>query len=87
MPSNFRTAGDPCCRGSESGWWSGGDGTEGVFTAIIKCIEGFDNHHRLHSGIDYQTPMEIHHEYLNHQLAGITIATRSLSGESGTPQK
>ena len=36
---------------------------------IVKYIEGFYNRERLHSALDYKTPLEVHHEYLNGQLA------------------
>ena len=37
--------------------------------AIVQYIEGFYNRKRLHSGLDYKTPLEVHNEYLNRQLA------------------
>jgi len=36
---------------------------------VVKCIEGFYNRQRLHSGLGYKTPLEVHNEYLNRQLA------------------
>lgn len=36
---------------------------------VVRYIEGFYNRQRLHSGLDYQTPLEVHNEYLNRQLA------------------
>lgn len=36
---------------------------------VVTYIEGFYNRRRLHSGLDYQTPLEVHNEYLNRQLA------------------
>ena len=36
---------------------------------VVKYIEGFYNRQRLHSGLAYQTPLEVHNEYLNRQLA------------------
>jgi hypothetical protein len=36
---------------------------------VVKYIEGFYNRRRLHSGLGYQTPLEVHNEYLNRQLA------------------
>jgi putative transposase len=36
---------------------------------VVKYIEGFYNRQRLHSGLDYKTPLEVHNEYLNRQLA------------------
>ncbi len=37
--------------------------------AIVKYIEGFYNQRRLHSGLDYKTPHEVHTEYLKHHVA------------------
>jgi transposase InsO family protein len=37
--------------------------------AIVQYIEGFYNRRRLHSGLAYQTPLEVHNEYLNRQRA------------------
>lgn len=37
--------------------------------ALVKYIEGFYNQRRLHSGLDYKTPHEVHTEYLNRQIA------------------
>lgn len=37
--------------------------------AIVQYIEGFYNRRRLHSGLDYKVPLEVHNEYLNRQLA------------------
>lgn len=36
---------------------------------VVKYIEGFYNQQRLHSGLGYRTPLEVHTEYLNGQLA------------------
>lgn len=36
---------------------------------VVKYIEGFYNRQRLHSGLDCKTPLEVHNEYLNRQLA------------------
>ncbi|MEV7042735.1 integrase core domain-containing protein [Amycolatopsis sp. NPDC051061] len=36
---------------------------------VVKYIEGFYNRQRLHSGLDYKTPLEVHNEYLSRQLA------------------
>jgi putative transposase len=36
---------------------------------VVKYIEGFYNGQRLHSGLGYKTPLEVHNEYLNGQLA------------------
>lgn len=36
---------------------------------VVKYIEGFYNQQRLHSGLGYRTPLEVHNEYLNRQLA------------------
>jgi putative transposase len=36
---------------------------------VIKYVEGFYNRERLHSGLGYKTPLEVHNEYLNGQLA------------------
>lgn len=36
---------------------------------VVKYIEGFYNQRRLHSGLGYKTPLEVHNEYLNGQLA------------------
>jgi putative transposase len=37
--------------------------------AIVYYVEGFYNRQRLHSGLGYKTPLEVHNEYLNRQLA------------------
>jgi putative transposase len=37
--------------------------------AIVQYIEGFYNRKRLHSGLGYKAPLEVHNEYLNRQLA------------------
>jgi putative transposase len=37
--------------------------------AVVQYIEGFYNRKRLHSGLDYQVPLEVHNEYLNRQRA------------------
>lgn len=37
--------------------------------AIVKYIEGFYNRKRLHSGLGYKTPHEVHTEYLTRQSA------------------
>lgn len=36
---------------------------------VVKYIEGFYNRKRLHSGLGYKAPQEVHDEYLNGQLA------------------
>jgi transposase InsO family protein len=36
---------------------------------VVKYIETFYNKSRLHSGLLYRTPLEVHDEYLNRQLA------------------
>jgi transposase InsO family protein len=36
---------------------------------VVKYIETFYNNRRLHSGLLYRTPLEVHDEYLNRQLA------------------
>lgn len=36
---------------------------------VVRYIEGFYNRQRLHSSLEYKTPLEIHNEYLNRQLA------------------
>jgi transposase InsO family protein len=36
---------------------------------VVKYIEGFYNNRRLHSGLGCKTPLEVHNEYLNGQLA------------------
>lgn len=35
--------------------------------AVVQYIEGFYNRRRLHSGLGYKVPLEVHHEYLNRQ--------------------
>jgi transposase InsO family protein len=37
--------------------------------AVVRYIEGFYNRQRLHSGLGYKTPLEVHNEFLNGQLA------------------
>ncbi|MQB01817.1 MAG: transposase, partial [Actinobacteria bacterium] len=37
--------------------------------AIVNYIEGWYNRQRLHSGLGYRTPQEVHDEYLNVQVA------------------
>jgi transposase InsO family protein len=37
--------------------------------AVVHYIEGFYNRQRLHSGLGYRTPLEVHNEYRNGQLA------------------
>jgi transposase InsO family protein len=37
--------------------------------AIVSYIEGFYNRQRLHSGLDYKTPLEVHYEFTNQQQA------------------
>jgi len=37
---------------------------------VVRYIEGFYNSKRLHSGLDYQIPLEVHNAYLNGQLRG-----------------
>ncbi|MGH7485684.1 MAG: IS3 family transposase, partial [bacterium] len=37
--------------------------------AIVEYIEVFYNRQRIHSGLDYQTPDEVHTAYLNQQIA------------------
>jgi putative transposase len=36
---------------------------------VVTYIETFYNRRRLHSGLSYKTPLEVHDEYLNRQLA------------------
>ena len=36
---------------------------------VVRYIEGFYNRKRLHSGLGYRTPSEVHTEYLDAQLA------------------
>jgi len=36
---------------------------------VVKYIEGFYNRRRLHSGLGYRTPLEVHNEWVNRQLA------------------
>jgi transposase InsO family protein len=38
-------------------------------SAVVKYIEGFYNRKRLHSGIEYRTPYEVHSDYVNRQKA------------------
>jgi putative transposase len=37
--------------------------------AIVRYIEGFSHRCRLHSGLGYQTPREVHHKCTHHQKA------------------
>ena len=37
--------------------------------AIARYIEFFYNRKRIHSALGYRTPIEVHHEYLNRQIA------------------
>lgn len=36
---------------------------------VVKYIEGFYNGKRLHSGLGYRVPLEVHNEWVNRQLA------------------
>jgi putative transposase len=36
---------------------------------VVKYIEGFYNRKRLHSGLGYRVPLEVHNEWVNRQLA------------------
>jgi transposase InsO family protein len=36
---------------------------------VVKYIEGFYNRRRLHSGLGYRTPLEVHNEWVSRQLA------------------
>ena len=36
---------------------------------VVKYIEGFYNRRRLHSGLGYRTPLEVHNEWVSGQLA------------------
>jgi putative transposase len=38
-------------------------------SAVVQYIEGFYNRTRIHSGIDYRTPMEVHNGYADQQRA------------------
>jgi transposase InsO family protein len=37
--------------------------------AVVEYIETFYNRKRLHSGLDYRTPLDVHDDYLNRQQA------------------
>lgn len=37
--------------------------------AVVEYIETFYNRKRIHSGIDYKTPLQVHTDYLNQQTA------------------
>ncbi len=52
---------------------------------IVKYIEGFYNRQRLHAGLDYKTPLEVHNEYLNRQLAA-RINSKKAVRKFGAPQ-
>jgi putative transposase len=36
---------------------------------VVKYVEGFYNRKRLHSGLGYRVPLEVHNAWLNNQLA------------------
>lgn len=36
---------------------------------VVKYIEGWYNPRRLHSGLGYRIPLEVHNEWVNRQLA------------------
>jgi transposase InsO family protein len=54
--------------------------------AIVSYIEGFYNRQRLHSGLDYKTPREVHEAFTSQQKAA-RYRSDNLSGKRGADHK